>query len=160
AFATEAVIWQNTGEDWRSVDVSLSTERPSLGAEPPRLEDDALSVTRKGALVVETREQQIEQAGLGAAAPGGAAASGERPRSEGGPGTEDGGAALSLGGAPPADVASDSRPCAVPLFTFQSKVDIQLEAAPELACAVLTKTTFENTSGRPLLAGPVELVRN
>src|SRR5262249_22317680 len=48
--ATDACVWQATGEDWRAVRLRFSTERPSLGTSPPALHDDLLRVQAKGAL--------------------------------------------------------------------------------------------------------------
>ncbi len=36
-FSSEGCVWQNTGEDWSDVQLIFSTERPSLGTEPPQL---------------------------------------------------------------------------------------------------------------------------
>ncbi len=149
---TEAVVWQNTGEDWAKVQLSLSTERASLGAAIPKLETDRLSTKKKGALVVQTREQQIEEAGLGG---GGVAIR----KTEEMPGIEDGGEALLLRAEVAADVPSDGRPHAVPIASFQSPADVELVVMAELAQAAITKTTFSSSSKRPLLAGPVDLVR-
>ena len=67
--ATDACVWQNTGEAWDDVELRLSTERPSLGREPPELADDTLAVKRKQEVVhVEAREEQIQTAGFGGAA--------------------------------------------------------------------------------------------
>lgn len=147
---TEAVVWQNTGEDWLAAALSLSTDRPSLGSQPPTLETDWLTTIRKGALVVETRSEEIEQAGLGAA---------DRKRSADLPGIDDGGEAQHLRAAHPVDVPSDGRPHAIPIASFSSQAEVELVAAPELVPAAITKTTFVHAGTRPLLPGPVELVR-
>lgn len=149
-FSTEGVVWQNTGERWSGVLVSFSTERPSLGTEPPKLEADILSAVRKGALVVETREQRIEDTGLGAA----------KKKVAEVPGIDDGGEALSLRAEHPVDIESDGRPTAVPISTFSAEADLELVAMPELVRAALLKTTFDNAGTGALLAGPVELVRD
>ncbi len=44
---TEAFVWQRTGEDWSDVALAFSTERPSLGVDPPTLEADPLSARSK-----------------------------------------------------------------------------------------------------------------
>ncbi|MBI4863272.1 MAG: DUF4140 domain-containing protein [Candidatus Riflebacteria bacterium] len=35
-FETEGCVWQNTGEDWADVELVFSTQRESLGHEPPK----------------------------------------------------------------------------------------------------------------------------
>jgi len=37
----EAVVWQRTEEEWSEVELQFSTARPTLGASPPRLVEDA-----------------------------------------------------------------------------------------------------------------------
>lgn len=147
---TEAIVWQNTGEDWTGASLSLSTERPTLGTEPPALDVDWLATVRKGALVVETRSEEIEQAGLGAA---------ERKRSADLPGIDDGGEAQHIRAPHPVDIPSDGRPHAVPIAAFSTKAEVEIVAAPELVLAAITKTSFAHAGTRPLLAGPVELVK-
>ena len=57
AFETQAVLWQNTGEDWSKINLTCSTAKSSLGIEPPLLDDDYLNAQRKSEhLVIEARE--------------------------------------------------------------------------------------------------------
>ena len=153
--ATDACVWQNTGEDWRNVELMLSTERASLGAEPPRLASDVLRATRKSEhLVVQTREQDIDTAGLGGGGQSGARAAAELP------GIDDGGEVIALRAPERATVPSDGRPYRVRLTSFTAEAEIQLVAFPELAPVVLLKSTQQNRGAEPLLAGPVDLVRS
>jgi uncharacterized protein (TIGR02231 family) len=151
---SEASVWQATGEDWSDVELVLSTERPSLGTEPPRLATDRLEVQRKSAtLVVEARESEIEAASVVARSAG-------VPRvAPGMPGIDDGGAVESLRAPQKVRVPCDGRPVRVPLFSLESAAERELLVVGELAEAAVLRTTFVNTSARPLLAGPVELVR-
>ncbi len=148
----EGVVWQNTGEDWAGVTLALSTERASLGAAVPRLETDRLSTKKKGALVVQTREEQIEEASIGTGAV-------EVKKTDEMPGIDDGGEAVHLVAEGSTDVPSDGRPHAVRLFGFEAPAEVELVVIAEVAQAAVTKTTFTNKSKRPLLAGPVDLVR-
>lgn len=148
-FESEGCVWQRTGEDWDDVQLRFSTQRPSLGAEPPRLATDRLRVKRKAErLVVEARQQVVETTGVG----GGAAA----PEL---PGIDDGGEVQELVAAHRVRVPSDGRPHRAPLFGFEAAAEETLTCAPELVPAVLRKTVQENAAPRPLLAGPVDLVR-
>ncbi|HUS64437.1 MAG TPA: mucoidy inhibitor MuiA family protein [Kofleriaceae bacterium] len=150
--STDACVWQATGEDWRDVELQFSTERASLGALPPRLASDVLRATRKTELVVQVREQEIDTAGLGGE--GGKRAAAELP------GIDDGGQPVTLRAADRSSVPSDGRPYRVRLSTFTSEAQTELVSTPELAPAVLLKSTQHNRGTGPLLAGPVDLVRS
>ncbi len=148
---TEGVVWQNTGEDWSDVELRLSTERASLGAAIPSLATDRLVSRKKGPLVVEAREEQIHEAGLGGAP--------AVRRSSEMPGIEDGGVARSVTAPARVSVPSDGRPHAVPLGAFDAPAELELVVTPELVAAAIPKTTFVNAASGPILAGPVDLIR-
>jgi uncharacterized protein (TIGR02231 family) len=113
-FACEGTVWQNTGEDWVDAQIALSTERPSLGAEPPVLEADLLDVVPRSATVhVEMRDQTLEEAGLGI---GAGRAGGPPP---GLPGIDDGGSARHIPSPDRHTIPSDGRPHRIPLFSFE-----------------------------------------
>lgn len=149
---TDACVWQATGEDWRDVAITCSTERPSLGASPPRLASDEIRVQRKSdVVVVEAREQEIETTGLG----------GERAVVSAAqvPGVDDGGVAQTLRAPHPATVPSDGRPYRVTLGSHEAPAEVALVAFPERSPCVFTRTRQVN-GPRPLLAGPVDLIRD
>ncbi|MBL9102413.1 MAG: mucoidy inhibitor MuiA family protein [Myxococcales bacterium] len=153
SFASEGCVWQNTGEDWSDVQFIFSTERPSLGVEPPRLQTEVLHAQRKSeVLVVEAREQEVQTTGLGGEA--------RRQQSPELPGIDDGGEALSLRATVKASVPSDGRPYRVPLMQFTSPTTTEHLLMPELAEAVVLKSSHVNRSPNPILAGPVDLVKN
>lgn len=151
--ATDACVWQRTGEDWADAQLVFSTERASLGASPPRLSTDLLGWRKKDeSLVVETRQQVVATTGLGV----------ERPVSVAAelPGIDDGGEALNLRAAARSDVPSDGRPYRIRIGEMTSPCDRALVAFPELSACVFTRTTQTNRAPRPILAGPVDLVRS
>ncbi len=149
--STDAAVWQNTGEDWIDAVLIFSTERASLGTEPPELTTDRLRVQRKSAGVqVETRAHQVQDVGLGAEP----VAAAELP------GIDDGGEVVSLRAPKPATVPSDGEPHRVPLGTFVSPAKCELVSYPELSPCVLLRTTQTNRSSHPILAGPVDLIRH
>lgn len=151
-FATDACVWQNTGEDWRDAQLVLSTERASLGGEPPRLGSDVLRWQKRSeAIVVEARDQHIDTAGLGSAAPARAAEV---------PGIDDGGERVALRTPARTTVPSDGRPWRIPLSSFTSDAEVELVAFPELTPCVLLRATLVNRGDAPLLAGPVDLIRD
>jgi uncharacterized protein (TIGR02231 family) len=149
--STSACVWQNTGEDWSDVELLLSTERASLGAEPPHLFTDELAVRRRDdAVVVETREQEVQAL----------AARGEQVSvATELPGIDDGGAAIALAAPGLATIPGDGRPYRVPLWSFDAAARVELWAYPELSGAVITRSVHANRGSEALLAGPVELIR-
>lgn len=144
---TEAFVWQRTGEDWSDVALAFSTERPSLGVEPPTLEADRLSARRKPERVeVETRQQVIATTGLGR---------GEVVAPEV-PGVDDGGETQELVAEGRCRVPSDGRPHRTRLARVMSAAEVdRVLAAPSPFVLVRARATYPGP--RPLLAGPVEL---
>lgn len=153
-FTTDACVWQNTGEDWTDVQLVLSTERASLGTEPPPLASDILYTRRKSdQVVVETREKEIQHLGPGV----------DDNRSVTPPdlpGIDDGGLALNLRAARTSSVPANGRPYRVQIGEFGSPSEVELVAMPELMECVLQKSTQENRGRGPILAGPVDLIRD
>ena len=152
-FASDACVWQNTGEDWNDVQLIFSTERASLGTDPPTLTSDMLHVRRKSDdVVVEARQQEIQTAGLGA----GEGATREAPEL---PGIDDGGVVRNFRAPSRSSVPADGRPYRIAISSFESPATVELVAMPELVECVLTKSVQENRGEVPLLAGPVDLIR-
>lgn len=152
-FASDACVWQSTGEDWNDVQLVFSTERASLGTDPPTLSSDLLHVRRKSDdVVVETRQQEIQTAGLGA----GESATREAPEL---PGIDDGGVVRNFRAPSRSSIPADGRPYRIAISSFESPASVELVAMPELVECVLTKSVQENRSKVPILAGPVDLIR-
>lgn len=147
--ATDACVWQATGEDWRDVALACSTARPSLGATPPVPVDDLLRVQARGALVAVMRDDTIATAGLGAAR-----------ALEQVPGVDDGGQVQVLRAPAPTTIVADGQPHRVRLGAWSTSVEAAHVAFPELAPAVIVRTRAVHTGAVPLLAGPVDLVRD
>ncbi|WP_224246542.1 mucoidy inhibitor MuiA family protein [Hyalangium gracile] len=156
---SSAAVWQDTGEDWKDVELRFSTARSSLGTEPPLLRQDLLTVKKKNeAVVVQARQVQVQKAGLGSS-----------PASEGGrptptsvdlPGVDDGGETRNLRAPGRSTIPSDGRPNVIPLFTFEDDARAELVTFPELEPKVFLRAVTRNTSSSPLLAGPVELLQD
>jgi uncharacterized protein (TIGR02231 family) len=152
-FEHGAAIWQSTGEDWNGVRLVLSTERPSLGESPPTLTTDRVEVRKIGnQVVVESREQTIDDAGLGT---GGA----KRVVREL-PGIDDGGEARAIRVQGAFDIPTDGRMHRVPLASFRSPASLRRSVAAELAAGVFLETVLHNAEREMVLPGPVELVRS
>ncbi len=145
-----ASCWNATGEDWHDVELVCSTARPGDHANPPRLVDDRVRVqTRATEVVVEARDETVqlarEQAGRAAVEI---------------PGVDDGGEPRTFTAQRPVTLPSDGRPVQVVLESWAAPARVRWQAFPELSSAVVLRSTQENAGTRPLLAGPVELVRN
>jgi uncharacterized protein (TIGR02231 family) len=156
AFATDACIWQNTGEDWTGIRLRVSTARPSLGTAPPTLSNDRLFLRKKEAHIqVEIREQTMQNTG------------GAVDHSEAGGGNADDGLlGIDDGGEPQlltcpglATIPSDGLPHRAPLSAFTAPAESHLIVMGEITPAAILRTTQTNRSTRPLLAGPVDLIR-
>ncbi len=149
SFECGGSVWQNTGEDWENVDIKFSTERPSLGTEPPRLISDILNIKKKETeIIVEARDQEIQTTGLG------------EPKKVDMPGIDDGGDVLVFKSSVKANVLSDGRPYKVNVFKFTEKADVRLILIPELSENVILETSLINSTQYPLLAGPVDLIKD
>ena len=149
-FACEAAVWQATGEDWSDVELSFSTARPTQRSEPPLLEDDVLHVRRRPEKKVEVqiREQAVATTGEGVSIEAAEL-----------PGVDDGGETRLLRAAGKATIASDGRLRRVPVFSFEADAEVDRLARPEKAALVHLRCRAANASPHPLLAGPVELLR-
>jgi uncharacterized protein (TIGR02231 family) len=146
---TDACVWQSTGEDWTGAALLFSTERPSLGVEPPDLTDDVLRVRRKPErMVVEARDQEIDSTGLGR----GAVVPQEVP------GIDDGGLGTQLRAAAPATIPADGKPYRVLLSERAMTAEVELVAMPERGLAAHLRAVATNPGPSPVLAGPVDLV--
>ncbi|MEL6343578.1 MAG: mucoidy inhibitor MuiA family protein [Myxococcota bacterium] len=152
-FTSSAAIWQRTGEDWSGVQIVCSTARSSLGTEPPLLNDDLLTAQRKSEEVnFAAREVAVQTTG-----PAGNAPAAPKVAL---PGVDDGGEVRNLTGAHRTDVPSDGDVVFVPLFSFESPATVQHVLMAEVDPKVFLKSTQQNTAAVPILAGPVELLRD
>ncbi|MCC6622905.1 MAG: DUF4139 domain-containing protein [Deltaproteobacteria bacterium] len=149
--ASEAAVWQATGEDWVDVELAFSTARPTQRAEPPTLADDRLRVQKKvdNKVVIEVREQAIATTGEGASA--------SVPELQG---VDDGGETRLMRAPTRATVRADGRMQRVPLFGFEAAVEVDRIARPEVSPLVHVRTRQDNLAPHPLLAGPIELMRH
>ncbi|MFJ4616996.1 mucoidy inhibitor MuiA family protein [Streptomyces sp. NPDC088812] len=147
---TDAMLWQRTGEDWSDVRLTLSTARSSLATDPPRLDQDRLTLEDRSpeerrTVDVELREEEITDLGPAPVL--------------GLPSVDDGGEARVLHSPAPVSVPADGRAHRVPLSSFTTAARSEYACSPELSPLVTRTARFDNRSGHALLAGPVDLVR-
>jgi uncharacterized protein (TIGR02231 family) len=155
-WTSSAAVWQNTGEDWKNVELLFSTARSSLGTEPPLLADDLLNAQRRSEeIVVQARQVAIQKATVGGPATIAAPSSTVEL-----PGVDDGGEVRTLRSAGKCSVVSDGRPNVVPLLSFDAQAETTLVLIPEIDDKVFSKASLLNGSKAPILAGPVELIRD
>jgi uncharacterized protein (TIGR02231 family) len=146
-WTTFGTLWQRTGEDWRGVEVTLSTARPGAGADLPALTEDRLRirdrVPKPKVTVVAHRETAAARPDLEAAAPG----------------VYDGGEARVWQASEPVTLPSDGRPSTVAIGRTVLPAKTNLCAVPEVSGLVFLEALLRN-GDRPLLAGPVTLLRD
>jgi len=154
AITTWATVWQRTGEEWRDVQLRFSTARPAQAASPPLLGEDNLRLRRKTdaerrSVVVEVREQAIATAGLYR----GQSAVEEMP------GVDDGGEPLVFEALRPTTVPSTGQPLRIEIGGLTLPCQLERVAYPERGPAVHLRATATLSGPRPLLAGPIHVVR-
>ncbi|MFN8606734.1 MAG: DUF4139 domain-containing protein [Vulcanimicrobiota bacterium] len=155
----EATCWQNTGEDWNEVELIFSTQRFSLGNEPPQAQADVLQTRKKSAeVVVAQRDQEVSE--LSSALLGGLDKLAPAERSSEVPGIDDGGQAINLRAPQKATIPSHGKPVRVSLSSFKCQVELENLLLGEVCSEVVQRSRQTNASDSPLLAGPVELIRD
>lgn len=142
---SQACVWQKTGEDWDDVELEFSTQRAALGTSAPKLSRDVLRLQKKQKqVVVQSREESVIE---------------KHVATQEVPGIDDGGEVLTLEAPAPANVLSDGRPYRIPLSKFATELEVKNVALAELAPCVFCTTRQKNQSGKPLLPGPVDLIK-
>lgn len=145
-FSSQACVWQNTGESWNDVSLSFSTERATLGTEPPELRGELLYLQPKQKkIVVTAREESVLHV---------------EERVSGVPGIDAGGDTLRYTSPEVVTVPSDGRPHRVPLFAFEAPLREEKVLMSELSPEVFVRTKLENLAKGPILAGPVDLIKS
>ncbi len=146
----DACVWQRTGEAWEDAALTFSTERPSLGVQPPDLGSDILRVRKKQEqLQVEAREQTVATTGLGS----------DKNVLDQLPGVADGGSTVRLKSHAAATVPSDGRPHRIRIAEISMPASRRTVLLAELSPMAILETTQAWAAESPLLAGPVDLVR-
>lgn len=148
-------VWQKTGEDWEEVNLSFSTARPTLGANMPLLQDDYLSTREKSkeekkTIHVESRDEEIQVHD---------SQSTSLVESDTPPGIDDGGEVRTFHVNDPVTIKSDGKPYQFLFDNWTETAETKMTCYPEKARYVFMKSQQVNPSNRPLLAGPVALIK-
>lgn len=148
----EGAVWQATGEDWEEVELLFSTARPTRRSEPPSLRDDELRLQRRQdkSVQVQVREEAIHSVGEGQA---------EAQRRDELPGVDDGGETRTLGAPARATIRATGRLHRVPIFVSEGPAEVDRIARPERSPLVHLRSRQVNEGPQPILAGPLELLR-
>jgi uncharacterized protein (TIGR02231 family) len=145
----QATVWQNTGEVWSEVEVTFSTQRTAQSTTLPPMSADILSArTKDKHVVLQAREQEIFEAGETSLVTVSEVA-----------GIEDGGETFSLQALAPLTLASTGEPARIDLFRFDADCTEKCLARPEVLTSVVLRSHQYNGHSKPLLAGPVDLVK-
>lgn len=153
-----ATVRQETGEDWRDVNLTLSTAQPGLGARMPELGRwildfevpmPVLGAHRQGAMrqidVEGLKAKDFEMRGVDIAA-------GFPPMK-----IETGLTAMSFRVPRAADVPADGQPHRQTIMQLTLPASFVYEATPKLTPLAFLKAATTNTSKATLLAGPVNV---
>lgn len=160
----QAMIRQQTGEEWRNIDLTLSTARPAIGGAPPELMPWNISLYRP-------RLMMPQAVFAGAAAPAPRAKAADRGQMD--YGTQE----MAKAEAEPAefavaqihdelssvsfhvpraiDIPSDGSRHSTIVASLQLPVSIEYVAVPKLSPAVFLKSEIINQATYPLLPGKV-----
>lgn len=147
---SDAVVWQRTGEDWSGVRLTLSTARSARATDPPRLDEDRLTLRDRSAAERRTVDVELREEEIGSLGPAPVV---------GLPGVDDGGEVRVLRSPVPVSVPGDGLAHRVPLSAFTAAAASEYACSPELSPLVTQVVRFDNASGHALLAGPVDLIR-
>jgi uncharacterized protein (TIGR02231 family) len=148
-----AVVQQSTGEDWKDVEIALSTQKPRLGADAPipaPLWVDASKVD-SGKVLVDAQQHYAS------IQPGSAAG-----RKEPGPASaalEDRGQSFTLELPRKISVIADGRPYWMPVDSISLRAEAKLVAIPKLRSYVYQMLELKNPAPYPLLEGRVDVLR-
>ncbi len=161
-----AEITQNTGQDWTGVRLSVSTARPALNQRAPELKPwfiDAVvarplmaraAYAPEGghmakAAMLESVADEAPMMAMAAPAP----VEAENVVAE----VEDSGAAVSFVVAGNVDIPGDGTPKKTTLGQYDLTPQLDFLAIPRHTDAVYRRAKLNNTTGAPLLAGPINL---
>ena len=150
-WAVNAVIRQMTGEDWRDVNLTLSTAMPNLGDRAPLPNAVHIGVQPKPKLKIlsqRTEDRSPLQSG------GGAVSESTRRQSVS---IEDRGQSFGLQVPQKVTLISSGEPYWVPVSVSKGKAKLRLVSTPKLSSYVFKVAQFKNPASHPLPRGQMSL---
>jgi len=160
-----AQVWQNSGEEWSGIKLSLSSARPEAGGAPPELTPWQVSLwepprpipmggrTFKGALMsapaAAPPQESMAASQLGADQTLGALPVPAQ--------LAEGETSVLFNVVQPADIPADGTRAASVIALEELPVSAQFVTVPKLSPRVFLKSEVTNQSAYPLLAGPVNI---
>ncbi len=156
------VIRQNSGEDWKGVELTLSTARPSLGGAAPELSPWIVAQQRESAFerlqMMEERAERARPAPARTAAKGLAFDEVPEPEAVQQTATVDTQATSATFRIPTrTDIPSDDAPHKVGIATVPLKAELAYQSTPKLLPAAFLSAAVANSSEYPLLAGKLAI---
>ena len=162
-----AVVRQQSGEDWRGVNLTLSTARPAIGARMPELSKWTLdymevmpmraagggmalpasrapSANSTVTLADKIEAERVQETATVAAAPAVMA-------------TEQATTSVSFHAPRAADVPSDGEPHRLSVASYALSAEFSYAATPRLSPFAYLKAAVTNTTDAPFLGGPVNV---
>ena len=147
----QAIVQQGTGEDWKNVELAVSTANLHRKNTPPKIRRMDIS-TNKPADTRKVLTRRFERRRhLTTRAPSGSAATAPGPR------TQPQGLAMRLRAARKVTVPGDGRKVVVELTRRTVAGDYTLETVPKLYPYVFRKAAINNPFAFTMLPGPVEI---
>jgi uncharacterized protein (TIGR02231 family) len=160
----QAMIRQQTGEEWRNIDLTLSTARPTIGGAPPELRQWNISLYHPRPMMPEARLGGAPAVAFGAAMAKGMRldrSSADEGKAEDLPAEfavariSDEQSSVSFHVPRPLDIPSDGSRHGTVVAIEQLPVGIEYLAVPKLSPAVFLKSEIINRAPYPLLPGRV-----
>lgn len=139
----EATIWQHSGEDWKGVEIEVSTERAADQLDPPAVGRDVLKTRPAGLSGPVSVPPPPSPLPIDVA-----------------PGIDAGGPVQRWRATAPADLPSNGRPHRVALADSAGPVGVEWRLSTQPTPGVFAEIAIQNALDRPLLAGPASVLRD
>jgi uncharacterized protein (TIGR02231 family) len=152
------VIHQNTGEEWKGIDLTLSTARPSLGGAAPEMQPwiVAQQENRMRKVMMEERDEMRSARALAPAPSVGGMAFADKEEREAvqqSASVDTQATSATFRIPTKTDVPSDNAPHKVGIATVPLKAELAYQSVPKLLPAAFLSAAVKNDSEYPLLGG-------
>lgn len=148
--ARGATVWQHSGEDWRGINLTLSTARPSEQSAPSTVWPDLRRIGPPPPPMDYVRSGAAMESAMPMAAPVAEAAIG-------GFATDRQGAVFTYRFSVPVDLRTGADTLRLSMDTVQVAATVRAEAVALTDATAFLVAAFTNTTGQPILPGPAML---